>query len=251
MLSALLPSEDFLQQTAISILSKGRIPKHIGLILDGNRRFAKQIGESSTLAGHQSGYKQLMKVVELCMQLGIDEITVYAFSIENFKRTQEEVDYLMDLFEKAFLALCGDNELIAKYDVRVQILGQLENLPPKVVDAARKVMDETSHRESKLFNICCPYTSRDEMTTSIKKNVKMIEDGQLDLKDINQNTIQQQLFTSPVDILVRTSGEIRLSDFLLHQASNGCQIQFIECLWPEVTIWKLLPVLLEYQLYSS
>ncbi|KAI8332938.1 di-trans,poly-cis-decaprenylcistransferase [Chlamydoabsidia padenii] len=243
-----------LEQAAIAILKKGRIPKHIGFILDGNRRFAKKMGATSTRFGHYEGLKQLEKVLERCMQLGVLEITVYAFSIENFKRSQEEVDYLMQLFRETFMDYCDNNKFIKTNDICVQFFGNLDLLPKDVADLARQVMDQTRNNKRRTFNICCPYTSRDEMTTAIERNIHMVEEGKLNLDDISKESIERHLSTSlisPLDILIRTSGEIRLSDFLLYQASNGCQIQFIDCYWPEFSLWQLLPILLEYQIYGD
>ncbi|ORZ24257.1 di-trans,poly-cis-decaprenylcistransferase [Absidia repens] len=241
----------YFEQATVTILKKGKIPKHIGFILDGNRRFARKMGATSTLFGHYEGFRRLEKVLELCMQLGIIEITVFAFSIENFKRSQDEVDYLMQLFRETFDGFCDNSSFIVENDIRVQFMGEIDYLPKDVADLARKVMEQTKDNKTRTFNICCPYTSRDEMTSSIKKNLHMVEEGKL---DIDRKTIEQHLFTStssPLDILVRTSGEIRLSDFLLYQATRGCQIQFIDCYWPEVSLWKLLPILLEYQIYHD
>ncbi|CAO3594273.1 unnamed protein product [Absidia cylindrospora] len=244
----------YFEQATVAILKKGKIPKHIGFILDGNRRFARKKGATSTLFGHYEGFKRLEKVLELCMQLGIIEITVFAFSIENFKQSQDEVDYLMQLFRETFASFCDNSSFIVENDIRVQFMGKLDYLPKDVANVARKVMEQTKDNKTRTFNICCPYTSRDEMTSSIKKNLQMVEDGKLEIEDVSQKTIEQHLFTStssPLDIIVRTSGEIRLSDFLLYQATHGCQIQFIDCYWPEVSLWKLLPILLEYQIYHD
>ncbi|SAM07270.1 hypothetical protein [Absidia glauca] len=243
-----------LEQAAIAILKKGRIPKHIGFILDGNRRFARKMGAASTRFGHYEGLKRLDKVLELCMELGVIEITVYAFSIENFKRSKEEVDYLMQLFRETFMDFCDNNQFIKTNDIRVQFLGDLTKLPKDVADLARQVVNLTKNNKSRTFNICCPYTSRDEMTTAIKRNIHLVEEGQLELENVSPESIEQRLYTStssPLDILIRTSGEIRLSDFLLHQASRGCQIQFIDCYWPEFSLWLFFPILLEYQIYGN
>ncbi|CAO3589837.1 unnamed protein product [Absidia cylindrospora] len=244
----------WLEQAAIAILKKGRIPKHIGFILDGNRRFARKMGAATTRFGHYEGLKRLERVLELCMQLGVLEITVYAFSIENFKQSEDEVHYLMQLFRETFMDFCDNNQFIKDNDIQVQFFGDLDHLPKDIASLARKVMDQTKGNKRRRFNICCPYTSRDEMTTSIKKNVQMIQEGELDSRDVSRESIEQHLFTStssPLDILVRTSGEIRLSDFLLYQASHGCQIQFIDCYWPEFSLWQFLPILLEYQIYGD
>ncbi|CAO3638712.1 unnamed protein product [Cunninghamella blakesleeana] len=244
-------SQDCLKNIAISIFKKGRTPKHIGFILDGNRRFARKMGASSTQFGHYEGLKSLENILEVCLQLGVLEITVFAFSIENFKRSPEEVEYLMELFKKTFMDFCDNNNFIQTNGIRVNFLGDLSYLPSDIAEIAKKVMEKTKDHNKHIFNICCPYTSRNEMTTSIKKNIELIQEGKMDKDDLNQSAFEQQLSTTlPLDILVRTSGEIRLSDFLLYQAAdNGCQIHFIDCYWPEFTVWKLLPILLEYQIY--
>ncbi|CAO3659095.1 unnamed protein product [Rhizopus microsporus] len=238
----------------LAILRKGKIPRHIGFILDGNRRYARKIGATSTKFGHYEGLKQLEKVLDLCMQLGVEVVTAFAFSIDNFNRSKEEVDYLMQLFCEAFDGFCERSSLVHQYGIKIKIIGNLSLLPANVQQVAYKVMEETKHHKGRILNICCPYTSRDEMTTAIKETVQSVKEGRLSIEQIDDETIQSHLFTSdcpPLDILLRTSGEIRLSDFLLWQASDGCQIQFVNCYWPELTLWKLLPVLLEYQIYSD
>ncbi|KAI9258799.1 di-trans,poly-cis-decaprenylcistransferase [Phascolomyces articulosus] len=235
------------EKAAISVLSRGRIPQHVGFILDGNRRYARKAGASNTKFGHYEGFKQLKKV-------SIQSITVFAFSIENFKRSEEEVAYLMQLFREAFTIFAEKNELIDQYQIGIRICGHLSYLPPDVQELANKVMERTQHNKTRYFNICCPYTSRDEMTTAIKENVQLVEQNKINADDITEKSIQDHLFTSaspPLDILVRTSGEIRLSDFLLWQASDKCQIQLLNCFWPELTFWKFLPILLEYQIYHD
>ncbi|KAG2219325.1 hypothetical protein INT45_006858, partial [Circinella minor] len=242
------------EKAAIGILSRGRIPSHVGFILDGNRRYARKAGASNTKFGHYEGFKQLNKVLDFCMRLGIQSVTVFAFSIENFKRSEEEVAYLMQLFREAFTIFSEKNELIDGYRIGIRVLGHLSYLPSDVQELAHKVMKKTEHNTERYFNICCPYTSRDEMTTAIKENVKLVEQNKMNIDDITEKSIHDHLFTSaspPLDILVRTSGEIRLSDFLLWQASDQCQIQLLNCFWPELTFWKFLPILLEYQIYHD
>ncbi|KAI8144663.1 di-trans,poly-cis-decaprenylcistransferase [Fennellomyces sp. T-0311] len=231
------------EKAAIAVLSKGRIPRHVGFILDGNRRYARKAGAQDTRFGHYEGFKQLKK-----------SVTVFAFSIENFKRSEEEVAYLMQLFREAFTIFCEKNELIDSYQIGIRVCGHLSYLPPDVAELAHKVMERTRHNKARIFNICCPYTSRDEMTTAIRENVRLVEQNKMNIEDITEQSIRDQLFTSaspPLDILVRTSGEIRLSDFLLWQASDQCQIQLLHCYWPELTFWKFLPILLEYQIYHD
>ncbi|KAJ8654688.1 di-trans,poly-cis-decaprenylcistransferase [Lichtheimia ornata] len=247
-------TNDMLQDVCIKVLSKGRIPRHIGFILDGNRRFARKAGAESTKFGHYEGFRQLQMVLDFCMRLGIEAVTVYAFSIENFKRSADEVDYLMQLFREVFTSFCDKNELVDKYEIGIHFCGNRSLLPPDVAELTRKVEARTQHHKTRIFNICCPYTSRDEITTAIRENVRSVEQKQRSIEDINKETLESQMFTSaspPLEILIRTSGEIRLSDFLLWQSSDQCQIQFVECYWPEFSLWKFLPILLEYQIYAG
>ncbi|KAI9024325.1 di-trans,poly-cis-decaprenylcistransferase [Phycomyces nitens] len=249
-----LNCRDLFEQATLAILSKGKIPRHIGFILDGNRRFAHKAGANSTKFGHYEGFKQLEKVLEMCMKLGVEAVTVYAFSIENFKRSKTEIDYLMELFRKAFETFCDKNALVEEYEIGVRFLGKLDSLPNDVAEVARRSMENTKHNKKRIFNICCPYTSRDEMTTAIKQTVQLVQEDKIKIEDIDQDLIKDHLFTSgcpPLEVLVRTSGEIRLSDFLLWQANDDCQIQFVDCYWPEFTLWKFLPVLLEFQIYHN
>ncbi|KAI9470114.1 MAG: di-trans,poly-cis-decaprenylcistransferase [Benjaminiella poitrasii] len=245
---------NYLEQCIISILRKGKVPRHVGFILDGNRRYARKAQASSTQFGHYEGFKQLEKMLKICMQLDIEAVTVYAFSIENFNRSKEEVDYLMELFCEAFDGFCEKNDLVDKYEIGVRFLGHISYLPEHVQKVVTKVTEQTKKNKKRIFNVCCPYTSRDEMTTAIKSTIDLVKQGKLTIDEITDQTIRDHLFTADcpdLDILVRTSGEIRLSDFLLWQANDTCQIQFVDCYWPEFSLWKLLPILLEYQIYSD
>ncbi|KAG0173421.1 cis-prenyltransferase [Apophysomyces sp. BC1034] len=237
---------DLFERATLAVLRRGRLPRHVAFILDGNRRFARKFGAASTKFGHYEGFRQLERVLELCMQLNVETVTVYAFSIENFKRTKDEIDYLMQLFREA--------ALVDEYEIQVRFLGNLDHLPKDVAELARDVMKRTKHNKKRVFNICCPYTSRDEMKEAIKTNVQMVQQGEKAIEEITEESLQDHLFTAdcpPVDILVRTSGEIRLSDFLLWQTCKNCHVQFVNCFWPEFSLWQFLPILLEYQIYEG
>ncbi|ORX48558.1 di-trans,poly-cis-decaprenylcistransferase, partial [Hesseltinella vesiculosa] len=245
--------QDWIEKVAIAILKKGRIPRHVGLIMDGNRRFARRKGATSTYYGHFAGMKRLEKVLDLCMELGVEEITCFAFSVSNFERSPDEVNYLMQLFRETFTSFCDNHKLINEYDICVRFIGDLSHLPDDLAEITHNVMEKTKSNKSRVLNICCPYTSRDEMASAIRSTLKQVEQGRISVDDIDHTTIANELFTlKPLEILVRTSGEIRLSDFLLHQASqDGCQTYFVDCLWPDFSLWKFLPILLEYQIYHD
>ncbi|RUP49402.1 hypothetical protein BC936DRAFT_142603 [Jimgerdemannia flammicorona] len=278
-----------LERTVINAMKQGPMPRHVGFVMDGNRRFAQKINVN-TGEGHYAGSKQGEKVLKMCMDLGIDVVTVYAFSIENFKRPKEEVDYLMQLFREKFTELCLHNDTVREYGVQIRFLGNLDLLPPDVADAARKAMEMTKNNTrydflffvgpytckwrgigseggrgrvlsdtnthstivphfSRIFNICCPYTARDEITTAMRKIVQGVERDEIKPEQIDDYMIEQHLFTAdcpPLDIWVRTS-EYRLSDFLLWQSCRNCHVQFVDCYWPEFSLWKFLPALFEYQ----
>ncbi|RUS22306.1 Decaprenyl diphosphate synthase-like protein [Endogone sp. FLAS-F59071] len=191
------------EQTVINALKQGPIPRHVSFVMDGNRRFAQKINVK-TGEGHYAGFKQgekrikltfarqfVEKVLKLCMDLGIDVVTVYAFSIENFKRPKEEVDYLMQLFREKFIELCYNNETVRQYGVQIRFLGNLDLLPPDVAASAREAMEMTKNNTralltelphtyfSRIFNICCPYTGRDEITTAMREIAEGVERGEV------------------------------------------------------------------------
>ncbi|KAI7870174.1 di-trans,poly-cis-decaprenylcistransferase [Spinellus fusiger] len=244
---------NFWENAMISILTKGKMPRHVGFILDGNRRFARKTG-NDPLSGHNDGCRQLEKVIALCMRLNIKALTMYAFSTENFNRPKEEVDYLMKLFVMTFRSLREQSDFVSKFQVGIRFLGNVNTLPTELRDIILSLEDFTKDNDRCILNICCPYTSREEMTHSIQRTVQLVQEEKMNIEEINASVLNSQLFTAecpPLDIIVRTSGEIRLSDFLLWQASHGCQIQFVDCLWPEFSLRQFLPILLEYQLYSD
>ncbi|RHZ86132.1 hypothetical protein Glove_54g35 [Diversispora epigaea] len=238
----------------IKILRQGPIPKHIGFIMDGNRRYAKK-NNKKIIEGHQMGFDTLHSMLEVCKLLGINTVTVYAFSIENFKRPPDEVNKLMGLAKEKLIELCEKSKIIKKHKIRIRILGNMKYLDSDLLEVINKAVETTKYNTGSTLNVCFAYTSRDEMTISVKSIVKMVESEQLQIKDVNENLLEQNLFTCgnpPLEILIRTSGEIRLSDFLLWQCNQNCYIKFVNCYWPEFSISHILPIILEYQVnYKS
>ncbi|ORX97367.1 Di-trans-poly-cis-decaprenylcistransferase [Basidiobolus meristosporus CBS 931.73] len=237
------------QNLLIEILKCGPIPRHLAFIMDGNRRFAKKLSVR-TVEGHIRGYHKLEEVLEWCLRLGVNTVTVYAFSIENFKRPKEEVDGLMKLAKEKLDYLCEKCDIINEHQVRIQILGKLDLLPRDVFEAAQRAMKLTAHNTKAVLNLCFPYTSRDEIAASVREVTVKAQQGKISIDEIDQQIIEEHLYTRgcpPLDILVRTSGEVRLSDFMLWQCSKDCQIYFANVLWPQFSIWDLLPIILSYQ----
>ncbi|KAJ3214657.1 hypothetical protein HK099_006768 [Clydaea vesicula] len=217
--------------------------------MDGNRRFAKTSG-MKTAEGHLAGFSTLEDTLNWSLKLGVKCVTVYAFSVENFKRPQEEVDNLMELAEEKFNAFAHNSDFIKKNEISVRVLGELELLPPKIRKAAINVTKSTSHHKNAIFNICFPYTSFLEIEDAALEIINGIKSNDINKDDVSEEFFNKLLYTGdcpPVDILIRTSGEIRFSDFLLWQCSDKCSVHFLDCYWPDFSFWDMLPIILQFQ----
>ncbi|KAF8940113.1 dehydrodolichyl diphosphate synthase [Dissophora ornata] len=235
---------------AIKALQCGSIPQHVGFIMDGNRRYGRKVHVGNG-KGYYLGYETLEEILAVCMEMGVKVVTVYAFSIENFKRPPDQVETLMELAKDKLAELCERSELVNRYGIGIRVLGDVALLPEDVRQVVRRAVDLTKSNNRAILNMCFPYTSREELTMATRSLVSGIEAYELDPSDITTGVLENSLYTRscpPMDILVRTSGEIRLSDFMLWQSSRTCHVEFIDCYWPEFTFWKLLPILLRYQL---
>ncbi|XP_015176081.1 PREDICTED: dehydrodolichyl diphosphate syntase complex subunit DHDDS isoform X2 [Polistes dominula] len=216
--------------------------------MDGNRRYANK-KRIEKINGHTEGFHKLTETLQWCLDLGIPEVTVYAFSLENFKRSKEEVDGLMKLARQKFQTLINEKQKLMENGVCVRIIGNLELLPEDLRKLIAEAMIITKNNNKAFLNIAFAYTSRDEMTYAIKDILKGIRDDDILPEDINEDLISKCLYTynSPnPDLLIRTSGEIRLSDFLIWQVSNCC-IYFADALWPEFSAWDLFAAVFYYQ----
>ncbi|EGF81244.1 hypothetical protein BATDEDRAFT_10818 [Batrachochytrium dendrobatidis JAM81] len=237
------------QKITLSILVLGPVPKHVAFVMDGNRRFAKRLHLQPS-EGHQLGFKKLEETLDWCMKLGIKVVTVYAFSIENFKRPKEEVDVLMELAERKFGEFVTKSDLVQKHGISIRVIGDTKLLREPVYKAACKVTSETCNNTGAILNICCPYTSQNEILVAMQEVVQGVQSGKVLESDVCEKMIEQCLYTEecpPLDVLVRTSGEARLSDFMLWQAGRDCLLHFPKKLWPEFSFWDMLPILLHYQ----
>ncbi|KAF9930899.1 hypothetical protein FBU30_011097 [Linnemannia zychae] len=235
---------------AIKALQCGSIPQHIGIIMDGNRRYGRKVHVGNN-KGYYLGYDTLEEILAVCMEMGVKVVTVYAFSIENFKRPPDQVATLMELAKTKLTELCEQSELVRQYGIGIRVLGDTSLLPEDVRQVIRKAVDLTKKNNRAILNMCFPYTSREELTMATRSLVSGIEAHDLNPSDVSTSVLEDSLYTRscpPMDILIRTSGEIRLSDFMLWQCSRSCYIEFVDCYWPEFTFWKLVPILLRYQL---
>ena len=202
-------------------LDPNKMPKHVAIIMDGNRRYAKLQGNKNILKGHELGVDILENVLDWSIELGIEIITAYAFSTENFNRPESEVDGLMKLFVINFKRLV-DHEKIHKNEVRVKVVGRTELLPDEVKEAIRDAEEATKHYTKRFFNLAIGYDGRLEIIDSIKKIIKDVEDGKITADDVDEELVSKNLYTEGIDdtnLIIRTSGEERLSGFLLWQSS--------------------------------
>ncbi|EMG47928.1 RER2 Dehydrodolichyl diphosphate synthase complex subunit RER2 [Candida maltosa Xu316] len=229
------------------IISTGPVPQHVGIIMDGNRRYAKD-HKIEIKEGHSLGFDTMASTLELLYESGVKSATVYAFSIENFKRSKYEVKWLMDLAKAKFTQINEHGLLCEEYGVKIRILGNKNLLPKDVLGILEETERITKNNSRAVLNVCFPYTSRDEITHSIKTVVDQTSKGVK--MDITEATLDSNLYTNevpPLDLLVRTSGTFRLSDFLLWQTvSPDCAIVFVDKLWPAFTPWDMLKILINW-----
>ncbi|XP_059612377.1 dehydrodolichyl diphosphate synthase complex subunit DHDDS [Phlebotomus argentipes] len=236
------------QRLAVRVVRVGKIPHHIAFIMDGNRRFAKKI-QVEKAEGHSRGFERLSEVLRWCLDLGVKEVTVYAFSIENFKRSKEEVDALLDLASEKFDRLIEEEDKLHENGICIRIIGNMEMLPLALQQKIARAMYVTRMNSKAILNVAFAYTSRDEIAHSVRTITEGVSDSVLDQDTISDELINRCLHTklsSDPDLLIRTSGETRLSDFLLWQVSSTI-LYFTKILWPEITIWHLLSGIVQYQ----
>lgn len=309
------------RELLIGAVRQGPVPQHIAFVMDGNRRFART-HQIETAEGHNLGFESLAKILEVCYKLGVKVITIYAFSIENFKRSKYEVDTLMDLFKVKLAQISQHGELLDRYGASIRVLGQRDLVRPDILEACNNAVEMSRDNGDAILNICFPYTSRDEITTAIRSTVAELstplpapkrpfserriaqklrsrnltssptpphrsispsiaeatgtdvedslsssatlhpdsttssdsadpnEPSYPDPESITAATVEGHLFTAdnpPLDLLIRTSGVNRLSDFMLWQCHNDTQLRFLDCFWPEFSLRHFLPVLIEWQ----
>ena len=235
------------KQLLAEVKQFGNVPKHIAIILDGNRRFAEERG-LDRLQGHFFGAKKLEEVIGWCQETGIKHITVYAFSAENFSRSSEEVKTLMDLFTKKFKEVAND-ERVHKYKIRVRAIGDTTSLPEQVKEAIEAAQVATKGYDGYTLNIAVGYGGRSELAQAIRRICERIERGELRPSDVNESLINQHLYTAGLpdpDLIVRTSGEERLSGFLLWQSAYS-ELYFCEANWPEFSKIDFLRAIRTYQ----
>ena len=224
---------------------KNSMPKHIAIIMDGNRRWARKQGKNASY-GHKEGAKTLEKIVRYANKIGLKYITVYAFSTENWKRAEEEVSALMMLLQNYLddYSKRADTE-----NIRVKILGDISALSSGMQKSILKCMERTKENTGVTFNIALNYGGRDEIVKAVKKIAEDVKKGKFDVNAIDEEMISNNLYTEGMpdpDLLIRTSGELRLSNFLPWQVVYS-EFLFVDKNWPDFTEEDLDNAILEYQ----
>ncbi len=215
--------------------------------MDGNRRFARQLGLDEE-SGHVEGRKKLEEMLNWCMALEIEVLTVYAFSTENFKRESKEVRRLMELFKKNFKKAAED-ERVHEHEVKINAIGDVESLPPDVRESIRYAEEKTEGYDEYFFNIAIGYGGREEIVQGIKKIAQDVKSGDLDIDDIDEEVFAESLYTSNFpdpDLILRTSGEERISNFLLWQSAYS-ELYFTDVYWPGFRKIDFLRAIRSYQ----
>ena len=228
-------------------IRKGQVPKHLAVIMDGNRRYAESLGILPH-EGHIVGKSTLENLSDWCRSLNITYLTVYAFSLENFSRTEEELEPLMDLFEESFRN-AGDDPRVHENRVRIRAIGHRELLPDKVIKAIEYAESRTREYSDFNYNLAVAYGGRQELVRSMEKIGKKIKDGELNPEEINADLISSNLYTSGLpdpDLILRTSGEERISNFLLWQLAYS-ELYFADVYWPDMRKIDFLRAIRSFQ----
>lgn len=226
-------------------IAKDRLPRHIAIIMDGNGRWAQKRALPRSM-GHRAGVEALRKIVKTCSKLGIEVLTVYAFSTENWRRPKDEVSVLMKLLTEY---LKRELEELHQNNVVIRAIGKINDLPREAQHELEHAMESTRNNTGLILNLALNYGGRSEIIGVVKKLSKDLLNGQLRIEEIDEERFSKELFTSGLpdpDLLIRTSGEMRLSNFLLWQLAYT-EIVVVEELWPDFGQKALLEAIKEYQ----
>jgi undecaprenyl diphosphate synthase len=226
-------------------ISRDNLPQHIAIIMDGNGRWANKhtIGR---IRGHKKGANAVKTTVRACREIGIKYLTLFTFSIENWGRPAEEVSALMSLLEEYLITETKD---LQKQGIKLNTIGEVEHLYPSVKERLRETKDATAKNDKMVLTLALSYGSRDEIISSVNKIIEEYKKGQINANDISKETFTKYLYTYNMpdpDLLIRTSGEYRISNFLLWQMAYT-ELYFTDVLWPDFNKVELLKAIADYQ----
>ncbi len=230
-------------------VKSGERPEHIAIILDGNRRWASA-QELNPWLGHKQGAETVENLLEWCEMLGVKFVTLYTFSMENFKRPAAEVEEIMRIAQKKFLKLLTD-ERIHRSKVHVKVIGRVNLLPEKLQQLIADVEKATADYDKQFLNFAFAYAGRAEIVDAAKTIAEKVKNGELNVEDVDERTFEKYLYTSHMpnqepDMIIRTSGEERLSGFLLWQSAYS-ELYFLDVYWPDFRIIDLLRAIRTFQ----
>nr|WP_028283440.1 isoprenyl transferase [Olleya marilimosa] len=226
-------------------IQKQHLPKHVAIIMDGNGRWAKQKGMLRAF-GHENGTKSVRQTVEACAELGVKHLTLYAFSTENWNRPKLEVDTLMKLLVSS---LKKEIKTLLDNNIKLKAIGNLKSLPKKVYKELHEVMDLTKDNTHMDLTLALSYGSREELLNAVKEISAKVKNNIISTENIDESVFNAHLYTQTlpdVDLLIRTSGEQRISNFLLWQIAYA-ELYFTPVLWPDFTKQHLCEAIIEYQ----
>jgi undecaprenyl diphosphate synthase len=233
------------EQALLRAIDFARLPRHVAVIMDGNGRWAK-LRHKPRVEGHRAGIASVRDVVETSARLGLQVLTLYAFSVENWKRPQSEVTTLMGLLKRY---LRSELDTLLRNNIRFRVIGRMSELPDDVQEELRRGMDRTADRTGLLFNIALNYGGRTEITDAVRRLASDVAAGRREPGTIDEETLSSYLYTAGLpdpDLLIRTSGEMRVSNFLLWQIAYA-EIWVTDVLWPDFRRKHLLQAVADFQ----
>lgn len=232
-------------QEILEKIDKNNLPKHVAIIMDGNGRWAKSRGEERTF-GHKNAISAVRNAISACDKAGVEYLTLYTFSTENWNRPNDEVETLMSLLSETLLKEAA--ELFSK-GVRLHVIGEVEKLPTLVREQLLNVVELTKENSKGNLVLALSYGSQREILNAVKEIAQEVKEGKISAEDINEKLFENHLYTKdlpPVDLLIRTSGEVRISNFLLWQIAYA-ELQFLDIFWPDFQEEHLYQCIINYQ----
>lgn len=220
-----------------------RIPRHIAIIMDGNGRWAAERGRERSF-GHQAGVDTVRRITSECTRLGVKYLTLYTFSTENWSRPEDEVSALMGLVLSSL-----EDEIFMKNDVRFQVVGEMERLPKPVQDKLRETMEHTAQNSAMTMVVALSYSARWEITKAVRDIAQSVKDGEMNIDDITEDAVSRHMATNFMpdpELLIRTGGELRISNFLLWQIAYS-ELYFCDTFWPDFGEEDLREAIANYQ----
>ncbi len=224
-------------------LDMTRIPRHIAIIMDGNGRWASERGRERSF-GHQAGVDTVRRITSECTRLGVKYLTLYTFSTENWSRPEDEVSALMGLVLSSL-----EDEIFMKNDVRFQVVGEMERLPKPVQDKLRETMEHTAQNSAMTMVVALSYSARWEITKAVRDIARSVRDGEMNVDDITEEAVSRHMATNFMpdpELLIRTGGELRISNFLLWQIAYS-ELYFCDTFWPDFGEEDLREAIANYQ----